>query len=71
MHSATKYLNGHSDMIGGVVVTNRNDISEKLAFLQNSIGAIIVVRFYLHYLLMNIEVDCFILLIVFNLDFLS
>ncbi len=40
MHSATKYLNGHSDMIGGVVVTNRNDISEKLAFLQNSIGAI-------------------------------
>ena len=40
MHSATKYLNGHSDMIGGVAVTNRNDIAEKLAFLQNSIGAI-------------------------------
>ena len=40
MHSATKYLNGHSDMIGGVVITNRNDIAEKLAFLQNSIGAI-------------------------------
>ncbi|MDC3024212.1 PLP-dependent aspartate aminotransferase family protein [Alphaproteobacteria bacterium] len=40
MHSATKYLNGHSDIIGGVVITNRNDIAEKLAFLQNSIGAI-------------------------------
>ena len=40
MHSATKYLNGHSDMIGGVVITNRTDISEKIAFLQNSIGAI-------------------------------
>ena len=40
MHSATKYLNGHSDMIGGVIITNRNDIAEKLAFLQNSMGAI-------------------------------
>ena len=40
MHSATKYLNGHSDMIGGAVITNRNDISDKLAFIQNSIGAI-------------------------------
>ncbi len=40
MHSATKYLNGHSDMIGGVVVTNRDDIGEKIAFLQNSVGAI-------------------------------
>ena len=40
MHSATKYLNGHSDMIGGVVITNRTDIAEKIAFLQNSIGAI-------------------------------
>ena len=40
MHSATKYLNGHSDMIGGVVITNRNDLAERLAFLQNSIGAI-------------------------------
>ena len=40
MHSATKYLNGHSDMIGGIAVTNRSDIQEKLAFIQNSIGAI-------------------------------
>ncbi len=40
MHSATKYLNGHSDMIGGVVVTNNKDLAERIGFLQNSIGAI-------------------------------
>ncbi len=40
IHSATKYLNGHSDMIGGVVVTSNNDLSDKIAFLQNSVGAI-------------------------------
>ena len=41
LHSTTKYLNGHSDSIGGVVVTNNAEIAEKLAFLQNSVGAII------------------------------
>ncbi len=40
MHSATKYLNGHSDMIGGIVVTNKKDLAEELAFLQNSVGAV-------------------------------
>ncbi|MCH8492961.1 MAG: PLP-dependent aspartate aminotransferase family protein [Idiomarina sp.] len=41
MHSATKYLNGHSDMVGGVaVVGDREDLQEQMAFLQNSIGAI-------------------------------
>ncbi len=40
MHSATKYLNGHSDMVGGVVVTNDNKLADKIGFLQNSIGAI-------------------------------
>ena len=40
MHSATKYLNGHSDMIGGVAVTNSMEMAEDLAFLQNSVGAI-------------------------------
>ena len=41
LHSATKYLNGHSDMIGGVVVVGDNkDLAEELAFLQNSMGAI-------------------------------
>ena len=41
MHSATKYLNGHSDMIGGIAIVGQNqEIKEKLAFLQNSLGAI-------------------------------
>jgi cystathionine gamma-lyase len=40
MHSATKYLGGHSDVIGGILVVNDNDLGERLAFLQNSIGAI-------------------------------
>lgn len=40
VHSTTKYLNGHSDVIGGIVVTSNNDIAEKLAFLQNSVGAV-------------------------------
>ena len=40
MHSATKYLNGHSDMIGGVAVTNSKELAEELAFLQNSVGAV-------------------------------
>lgn len=40
VHSATKYLGGHSDMIGGIAVTRRNDLAEKLAFLSNSMGAI-------------------------------
>ncbi len=40
MHSATKFINGHSDMVGGVVVTGDEDLAEQLAFLQNSIGAV-------------------------------
>lgn len=40
MHSTTKYLNGHSDIIGGVVATSNKELAEQLAFLQNSIGAI-------------------------------
>ena len=40
VHSATKYLNGHSDMVGGVAVTRRTEIVEQLAFLQNSIGGV-------------------------------
>ncbi len=40
MHSATKYLGGHSDVIGGVLVVDDSDLAEKLAFLQNSIGGI-------------------------------
>lgn len=40
MHSTTKYLNGHSDMIGGCVVVNNDDLGERLRFLQNAIGSI-------------------------------
>ena len=40
MHSATKYLNGHSDMVGGVAVTGNAELAEKIAFLQNAVGAI-------------------------------
>jgi cystathionine beta-lyase/cystathionine gamma-synthase len=40
LHSTTKYLNGHSDMIGGMLVTSRDDVAERLAFLQNSSGAV-------------------------------
>lgn len=42
MHSATKYLNGHSDIIGGIVVASgRNqELTERLAFLQNATGGV-------------------------------
>lgn len=40
LHSTTKYINGHSDVIGGVVVTSSEELKEKLKFLQNSIGAV-------------------------------
>lgn len=40
IHSVTKYLNGHSDMVGGIVVTNRKDVADRLRFLQKATGAI-------------------------------
>jgi cystathionine gamma-lyase len=40
MHSATKYLNGHSDMVGGVAVAANEELADKIGFLQNAIGAI-------------------------------
>ena len=40
VHSATKYLNGHSDVVSGVAVTARTDLAEKLAFLQNAVGGV-------------------------------
>jgi cystathionine beta-lyase/cystathionine gamma-synthase len=40
LHSTTKYLNGHSDMVGGMLVTGRDDVAEKLGFLQNAAGAV-------------------------------
>jgi cystathionine gamma-lyase/cystathionine beta-lyase/cystathionine gamma-lyase/homocysteine desulfhydrase len=41
VHSTTKYLNGHSDSVGGVVVTTRPEDAERIGFLQNSVGAIL------------------------------
>ena len=40
VHSATKYINGHSDVVLGVLATNNREIYERLKFLQNAIGAI-------------------------------
>ena len=40
MHSATKYLNGHSDIVGGMVVVNSPELAEQMTFLQNAIGGI-------------------------------
>ncbi|HCL3736845.1 TPA: PLP-dependent transferase [Pseudomonas aeruginosa] len=41
VHSTTKYLNGHSDVIGGIAIVGDNpDLRERLGFLQNSVGAI-------------------------------
>ena len=41
MHSTTKYLNGHSDVVGGCVAVGENaEVAEKMAFLQNAVGAI-------------------------------
>jgi cystathionine gamma-lyase len=40
IHSTTKYLNGHADLLGGAIVTNRADLQEKLKFSQNTLGAV-------------------------------
>ena len=41
VHSATKYLNGHSDMVGGMVVVGDDaELAERLAYLQNAVGAV-------------------------------
>jgi cystathionine gamma-lyase len=40
VHSATKFLNGHSDMVGGIVVCSNKEHTEQIAYLQNSVGAV-------------------------------
>ncbi|MDE3073231.1 MAG: PLP-dependent transferase [Pseudomonadota bacterium] len=40
LHSATKYLNGHSDIVGGIVVAGSKELAGQMGFLQNSVGAI-------------------------------
>jgi cystathionine beta-lyase/cystathionine gamma-synthase len=41
VHSLTKYLNGHSDMLGGFIVTNNKAIAERLRFFQKAVGGIL------------------------------
>ncbi len=40
LHSTTKYLNGHSDVIGGAVVTRDEELAQRIAFLQNALGSV-------------------------------
>ncbi|MFC3193499.1 cystathionine gamma-synthase [Marinicella sediminis] len=40
MHSATKFINGHSDMVGGFVVVNDSELADQVGFLQNAIGGV-------------------------------
>ena len=40
VHSTTKYLSGHNQLIGGVVITNRQDIFDEMKFIQKTIGAV-------------------------------
>ncbi len=40
VHSTTKYLNGHSDVVGGVAVTSDDALAERMRFLQNAVGAV-------------------------------
>src|SRR5947208_1712332 len=40
LHSTTKYLNGHSDMVGGMLVVNADDLAERIGFIQNASGAV-------------------------------
>ncbi len=40
VHSVTKYMNGHSDVVGGIAVMNRDDLHDQLRFLQNAVGAV-------------------------------
>lgn len=40
LHSSTKYLNGHSDVIGGIVITNNEKVSERLKYIQNAAGSV-------------------------------
>lgn len=41
IHSTTKFLNGHSDSVGGAVITSTDELGERIGFLQNAVGAIL------------------------------
>jgi cystathionine gamma-lyase len=40
VHSVTKYMNGHSDVVGGALMTQRQDLYQSLKFIQNAVGAV-------------------------------
>jgi cystathionine gamma-synthase/cystathionine gamma-lyase len=40
LHSTTKYINGHSDVVGGAIITSDKELAQRLGFLQNAIGAV-------------------------------
>ncbi|PCJ14965.1 MAG: cystathionine gamma-synthase [Planctomycetota bacterium] len=40
LHSTTKYLGGHSDLVGGALITSDDELQERLAFIQNAVGAV-------------------------------
>lgn len=40
MHSITKYINGHSDVVMGCLMTNRRDVADKLRYMQNALGGV-------------------------------
>jgi len=40
VHSVTKYMNGHSDVVGGAILMDRDDLHERLKFLQNAVGGV-------------------------------
>ena len=41
VHSATKYLGGHSDLVAGLVVVRDADLARRIAFIQNSTGGVL------------------------------
>ena len=41
LHSGTKYMGGHNDVLSGTVVTRSGDLSERIGFIQNSVGAVL------------------------------
>ena len=40
LHSSTKYINGHSDVIGGIIITDNEKVHDRLRYVQNAIGAV-------------------------------
>jgi cystathionine beta-lyase/cystathionine gamma-synthase len=44
VHSTTKYINGHSDVVGGAIVTNDDELAKRIRFLQNAMDCYLVLR---------------------------